>query len=791
MRWLRRLFRGKNKARVRPGAPSARPMLEVLEDRCQPSASGVTEFTLPSTFCRPEHITAGPDGNLWFTDQYADPAGHRGKIGRITPAGAVTEFTLPTDYFTPGDIAAGPDGNVWFTERSQFTPGLGKIGRITPSGSITEFTLPAPPALVALVNPDSYATALSAGPDGNVWFTDQNNRLIGRITPQGTITEFPLPRPTSLLGPLSAGAFPDGITAGPDGALWFTEMINTGVNVGYAVGRIAPDGTVTTPASLQLVPTGIVTGADGNLWVQEGTGPGGAPLGRLARISPQGTVTEYTITPSGRLDGIAAGPDGRIWLIDAADNQVVRVDRNGSVRDTFAVPTAGSSPAGIAAGPPNVVWFTEYDAGKIGVVTPSADANVAYVGAVYQDMLGRSGTQAELNAWLPVLVAQGEAGLVRALDQSAEARDRLVRGWYSQYLGRPPQAGEEQGFADALAAGVPSDLLLSLLLASDEFYTHAAAVVGTPASAPTFVRALYRLLDHRDARPEELPSLTGVALTAAGRQAAALQVLRSPEYRAAAVAQLYVQLLHRPASAAEASAWAGSGLDLRDVARALESSYEKFALGRSGADDNQHFIAALYQDALKRAPGADELASWEQALLRFGSAVVVRAIERSPEAYTRGVRDLYAAVLGRPAVNGEEQGLVRALLAGTMTEEQVIAALAGSDEFLARAVGSANPSLANLAFIQGMYSGLLHRAPSPAELAYWQGLLPFLGRAGVVLRLLQSPEFRLDEVANFYAALHRPNPPTAAELSAWAFSGMTLEVVHEAILASYEFFLNG
>jgi hypothetical protein len=37
---------------------------------------------------------------------------------------------------------------------------------------------------------------------------------IGRITTEGTITEYPIPTPDSG---------PNGITAGPDGALWFTE----------------------------------------------------------------------------------------------------------------------------------------------------------------------------------------------------------------------------------------------------------------------------------------------------------------------------------------------------------------------------------------------------------------------------------------------------------------------------------------------------------------------------------------------------------------------------------------
>ena len=42
--------------------------------------------------------------------------------------------------------------------------------------------------------------------------TDGNK--IGRITTAGAFTEYPIP---------TASSNPEGITAGPDGALWFTE----------------------------------------------------------------------------------------------------------------------------------------------------------------------------------------------------------------------------------------------------------------------------------------------------------------------------------------------------------------------------------------------------------------------------------------------------------------------------------------------------------------------------------------------------------------------------------------
>src|SRR5262245_60235950 len=110
--------------------PRHRLALETLDDRVLLS---VTEFPIPiidTLSSRPEGITRGPDGNLWFTEADAN------RIGRITPAGVVTQFPAGiTPGSQPGEITAGPDGNLWFTEADG-----NRIGRITPAGVVTEFS---------------------------------------------------------------------------------------------------------------------------------------------------------------------------------------------------------------------------------------------------------------------------------------------------------------------------------------------------------------------------------------------------------------------------------------------------------------------------------------------------------------------------------------------------------------------------------------------------------------------------------------------------------------------------
>jgi streptogramin lyase len=182
-------------------------------------AGAVTEFAVPADFSTPRGITAGPDGNLWFTGYYS------GRIGRITPRGVITQFVEGlTPNSSPDTITVGPDGNLWFTEFA-----ANKIGRISPLGVVKEFDVP-----TAASSP----SGITAGPDGNLWFTEFTGNKIGRITPAGVITEYALPSPPA---PLTSSG-PMGIAAGPDGNLWFAE------SYGNKIGRVVlPQATPAPP----------------------------------------------------------------------------------------------------------------------------------------------------------------------------------------------------------------------------------------------------------------------------------------------------------------------------------------------------------------------------------------------------------------------------------------------------------------------------------------------------------------------------------------------------------------
>src|SRR5262249_9229459 len=137
------------------------------------AAQAITEFPVLTLDSQPSGITAGPDGNLWFTEA----AGNR--IGRITPAGVITEVPVLTPASQPVGIPVGPDGNLGFTEFA-----ANKIGRIPPSGVMTEFP--------AVLTPSSQPFGIVTGSDARLWFTESAGNRIGRTTGFSSI-EFIVP----------------------------------------------------------------------------------------------------------------------------------------------------------------------------------------------------------------------------------------------------------------------------------------------------------------------------------------------------------------------------------------------------------------------------------------------------------------------------------------------------------------------------------------------------------------------------------------------------------------------
>ena len=283
----------------------------------------------------PMRIAVGPDGALWFTNFAND------SIGRITTTGTVTNYTGP-GIIQPYGIVAGPDGALWFTNS-----GSDSIGRITTSGTVTIYN-----------GPDVRDPLdIAVGPDGALWFTNDGHNSIGRITTSGTVTDY---TGTGIHDPV-------GIAAGPDGALWFTSAYSeSGSKSGSgcltqtppcgSIGRITTAGKVTNFTGTGIYdPDGIVAGPDGALWFTNGETDG--MNNSIGRITTSGTVTNYTDPSIDAPDEIVAGPDGALWFtnrrqqLDRADHHRRDGDQLHRARDRRSRAASRPVPTGRCGSP--------------------------------------------------------------------------------------------------------------------------------------------------------------------------------------------------------------------------------------------------------------------------------------------------------------------------------------------------------------------------------------------------------------------------------------------------------
>jgi virginiamycin B lyase len=274
---------------------AAAPMATASAHDC---TTGCVTKLVPPQGGNPFGITSGPLGSIWFSNGHA--------VSRVDGQGQMTRYPVPDRHERfIGWMTHGTGGTVWFAERA-----TGKVGVIDASGTIREYALP---------SPDAVPQGIVFAPDGNVYVTEQGSNAIARLNPTtGAATDIPVPTPDSTT---QSGVL------GPDGAIWFIER------AAAKIGRMTLDGTFTEyPLTPGCFPNRIVVGPDGALWFTELFG------GKVGRITTQGLLTEYPV--AGGPVGITVGADGQLYVALAYSGGVARLNLQGTVTGTWSLPGA-------------------------------------------------------------------------------------------------------------------------------------------------------------------------------------------------------------------------------------------------------------------------------------------------------------------------------------------------------------------------------------------------------------------------------------------------------------------
>ncbi len=248
------------------------------------TAGAITKYAATGA---PSSIIVGPDGALWFTE-----FGNDKQYGRLDPAdGSVTEHAVAVSAgtFTVAFMAFGADGNVYLTDDGTnqavyaVVPATGALVKSYSFGSAPTGIVAGPDgaiwvglaagSIARIGIPDgltsTYPTSgkvvqLTAGTDGNVWFTDDTGK-IGNVTPAGAVTEFPIPQ--YAVAPYGHAY---GIITAPDGSFWFTYGHMTSFP-GYTcrLGHAGAAGVVASYAIAECVTPSLAFGPDHNIWLAE------------------------------------------------------------------------------------------------------------------------------------------------------------------------------------------------------------------------------------------------------------------------------------------------------------------------------------------------------------------------------------------------------------------------------------------------------------------------------------------------------------------------------------------
>jgi sugar lactone lactonase YvrE len=244
---------------------------------------------------------------------------------------------------------------------------------------------------------------LRFGPDGNLYVCTQAGLAVLDIS-AGQMVD--------LIGPERGVFGPEDVVFGPDGAMYWAQMF-TG-----EVGRMAPDGTVTTQMVSPMV-NSLFFSADGRLFATEpwitdslweldpgfadppqqlAAGLGGlknpefGPDGLLyGALMWGGRVVRFDVDdPSGTTeivaDGIPGpftarfGPDGMLYVVERSGFTIQRVDPTDGSRSTYAELPFG--PDNIAFAPTGVLMVSSYTDGAVAMVLPDGTVQTVLPGGL-------------------------------------------------------------------------------------------------------------------------------------------------------------------------------------------------------------------------------------------------------------------------------------------------------------------------------------------------------------------------------------------------------------------------
>src|SRR5262245_26882262 len=353
-----------------------------------PAGSGFFGFSGdggPATnarFSNPNGVAVDAGGNLYIADLFND------RIRKVDTNGMITTFAgrfggtfggdggpaTEAGLFDVSGVAVDEKGNVYIADMDNYrvrkVDTTGKISTVAGNGAFGFTGDNVASTQTALASP----TAVAVDTAGNLFIADLFNYRIRKVSPEGIITTVAGNGVEGYSGDggLATQAMidnPEGVAVDRAGNLYIADSVNS------VVRRVATSGVISTFAG---------TGQDGS------TGDGGQA--RQARLSsPRGVTTDST---------------GNVYISDAGNDRIRRVDRNGIITTIAGNGQTGYNgdgiistqaqlfePVGLAPDPNGVIYFADSFNDRIRVLKST---QLQFTG-LSQYVLPTGGAQSTLN----------------------------------------------------------------------------------------------------------------------------------------------------------------------------------------------------------------------------------------------------------------------------------------------------------------------------------------------------------------------------------------------------------
>ncbi len=275
--------------------------------------------------------------------------------------------------------------------------------------------------------------------------------------------------------------------------------------------------------------------------------------------------------------------------------------------------------------------------------TPSVETaaqEAAWVAQQYQTLLHRAGSQAEINAWVNVLLAGAPQSSVTAAflasTEFANVSAAWVRQQYTDLLKRPANATEVNAWVADMQQGTPAEQVSATIVGSLEYQR---------LQWGQWVTQAYQQLLKRNPNASEVTSWTNALQAGTTRAAMTAAIAASPEYAADLgggglsiwLSAVYGDLLGRGATASDLAAWGPmlqGGASKYSVAQLIAQSPEFLS------DQARPYVQGLYQRLLGRSGSSAEVSGWVNAMMAgLTPEVVAVNFVLSNEYYQRALRN--------------------------------------------------------------------------------------------------------------------------------------------------------